>query len=141
MKYIITQTHYEYNDETYVSPDAQKGKEPGTPVAIFDDSATAETERWRMEIERWRSNESVGMYTDAFDDSNVYRNPTSQYQIAHNEKVKMFKRKYADIVNAQVDDVDFGYEFSLPEGLTDEQVRKIVELCDGPIFYNVFTVE
>lgn len=140
MKYVLTQTHYEYNDETYNSPDAEKGKEPGTPVAIFDDPKTAEDERWKREIEEWISTYELPMYIDGFN-VHMYSNPSRPYELAYNAEVTQRIQSYADIVGIHYSEVKFGYDFKLPQNLSDEQVRKIIELFDGPVFYNVFKVE
>lgn len=65
MPFIVTETHYEYNDETYNSPDAEHGKEPGVPVAVFNTKAEAEADRWQREKSTTGATmtSSVDMYT------------------------------------------------------------------------------
>lgn len=143
MPFIVTETHYEYNDETYNSPDARRGEEPGTPVAVFDNAADAEDDRWKREIEAWRNMDELAGYVDEVSDEepddwykNRDKNRYDKMMTEYKEKV----RKYAEITGQDPLDVKFGYDFKLPDGLSDEQVRKVVEMFDGPHFYNVFKV-
>lgn len=138
MPFIVTETHYQYNDETYNSPDAEHGKEPGVPVAVFSTKEDAEADRWAREIEHWRDNDELGGYVYEISEGEPWSG-SSRYQqelAAYNEK----RQKFADITGVDLDSVEFGYEFQMPSGLTDKQIREVIELFEGPHFYNVFEV-
>lgn len=138
MSFIVTETHYEYNDETYNSPDAEHGKEPGVPVAVFTTKAEAEADRWRREIDHWRDNGELGGYVYEISQGEPW-NGSSRYQ-AELDEYNERKRKFADIVGMDPLNVEFGYEFEMPSGLSDVQIREVIELFEGPHFYNVFEV-
>lgn len=138
MQFIVTETHYEYNDETYNSPDAAHGKEPGVPVAVFNTKAEAEADRWQREIDHWRDNDELGGYVYAISNGEPWSG-SRNYQAemdAYNDK----RRRFAEIAGIDPLEVQFGYEFSMPTGLTDAQIREVIEMFEGPHFYNVFEV-
>lgn len=138
MSFIVTETHYEYNDETYNSPDAEHGKEPGVPVAIFDNRNDAEKDRWSREIAKWRSMDYIAGYVYEFHEEEY--NPGDARYESRNAEIRERKVKYADIIGVDPSTVEFGYEFSMPTGLTDAQIREVIEMFEGPHFYNVFEV-
>lgn len=138
MPFIVTETHWEYDDERYHTADAFAGNEPGYPVAIFESSEDAEADRWQRELDKWNNlHGHIGGYIEAFteDVDNDNRRNYSEHCL---QRIREFKENYATIMGVDVDSVKFGYEFNLPENITDSQLRKIVELCDGPCFFNVF---
>lgn len=138
MPFIVTETHYEYNDETYNSPDTEHGKEPGVPVAVFDTQDIAEADRWQREIDHWRDNTELSGYVYEIGEGEPWKGARDyQDRLAeYNEK----KCTFAEITGVDPLTVEFGYEFKMPSGLTDEQIRKVIELFKGPHFYNVFKV-
>lgn len=138
MPFIVTKTHYEYNDETYNSPNAKHGNEPGVPVAVFSTKDEAEADRWQREIDHWRDNDELGGYVYEIGEGKPW-NGSRNYQAKmdeYNEK----RRRFAEIAGVDPLTVEFGYEFSMPTGLTDSQIREIIEMFKGPHFYNVFGV-
>ena len=138
MPFIVTETHYEYNDETYNSPNAEHGKEPGVPVAVFNTKAEAEADRWQREIDHWRDNDELGGYVYEIGEGGPW-NGSRNHQVnmdEYNEK----RRKFAEIVGVDPLTMEFGYGFSMPTGLTDSQIREVIEMFEGPHFYNVFEV-
>lgn len=139
MPFIVTETHYEYNDETYNSPDARHGEEPGVPVAIFDNSTDAENERWKREIAKWRNlgSEITGYVYDIRSGEPWSGSRTYQSDLdAYNDK----KRRYAELAGVDALSVKFDYGFAVKSGLSDETMREIIELFDGPHFFNVFAL-
>lgn len=144
MPFIVSENHFEYNDEYYSSPDAAAGQEPGVPVAIFDTAVEAESDRWTRELSAWR-NTDVGGYVYEIREGREYeiresRDDTHGVYGNHNTKLRERKEEYAVIIGVDPLTVEFGYDFELAENLTDEQLRKVVKLFGGPHFYNVFEV-
>ncbi|MBS1722541.1 MAG: hypothetical protein JSS66_05980 [Armatimonadetes bacterium] len=146
MLYIVTETHYEYNDETYESPDAKVGQEPGTPVSYWQDRKDADADAWNREIRQWQLlSGSLASYLDGFCNWVYFERDGSRYEndkhhSAEYAEFKELKTKLATLFGQSVDDIKLDYEFELPNGLTTDQMKEVVLLLnDGHrAFFNVF---
>ena len=140
--FVVSENSYEYNDEYYSTPDCSSGQEPGIPKGIFQTKAAADAELWKREVEAWR-NGGVGSYVYEIREGELSgAKPGDAYYDRYaksDAEVREKQRGFAEAVGiADASTVVFGYEFELPDGLTDEQVKKISLLFGGPHFFNVF---
>lgn len=159
--YIILEKTFEYNDETYNETDG------GSPSHTYTSEEKAKEEKVRLERTKWRSADIYNYCYSLADLSTQYARDKSGLarrlgQIINGKNAKMesrereLRKKLSGTLNGEILEnaitttleKEFGEpkevqldEFTLPPGLTDEQVDAIRSVFNKLSFYEIAKTE